>query len=907
MPVTQNSISFNWTPGNGAFRVAYINSVNSFVAPIDGSTPIANTVWANAGQQAIYIGTGNSVTVTGLSPNTTYYGRVYEFNGVGIDSIYLTTTAFLNPNSITTLSATPTVQDSLLGFSGVGQTSFTLTWTLGNAANRAVYINSVNSFINPVNGTVPVANSTWLNLGQQAVYVGPSGNITVTGLAPNTTYYLRSYGFNGAGATSVYITTTATGNPASVTTQAASGAVAPTVQDSGIQFSGFTDSLMTITWNRGNGANSVLYLNTTNTFVAPANGTMPTADSSWNGAGQQAVYVGKGSGVQVTGLTTGVTYYARVYGFNGTGATAAYNTTGASFSGPLFTINIGSAGNTISNAGEQSVRRSILVEAEVSSSTPSITLKWTTQVASTGYTIRRKLKTDVAWGSPIATLAGGATQYVDTTAALNTYYEYQIIRTSGAGTAYGYVSTGIDLDQIDNRGKIILLVDNTYTTPLATEISQLIADLVGDGWRVVRNDFARTATVATVKAYIVATYNADPTQVKSLFILGRVAIPFSGRISPDGHSDHDGAWTADTYYADINSASWTDTTVNVSAGIPAINFNVPGDGKFDQAIIPTPVELEVGRVDLFNMPAFNNDDIELTRTYLNKLHDFKIKRYTTPDRGVVLDQLDWTGRPLAETGWRTMGPMVGANNIRVLSYGNNFLTVATTGYTWSTTAGGGRLDKTGYTDLNGGNVESFVVTPLNSVFNTSIGSYFGDFADQNNFLRAFLATGRALTNAWAGLPRWIFHHFAFSDTIGYSTKVTQNGTSLYTTTELYTYDGANTNVHLNLMGDPSLRLKYVETPSNLIVTQSGPNLLFGWAPAADDKVLGYHIYRIYSDGSPHARITGSPVAGSTATVAIGGAVSATVGTQYMVRAIRLETNRSGSYYNASIGAIASVT
>jgi hypothetical protein len=911
MPIQADSLTVTWIPGDGSTRVAYINTINSFVAPTNNTVPTANQAWTNSGQQAVYVGTGNQVTVTGLSQNTTYHIRVYEFNTNGVTTLYLTTTATNNPNSATTLNILPTVQDSGIGFSNVEQYAVTISWTQGNASSRVVYINSVNSFANPVNGTTPTQNTVWTNLGQQAVYVGAGNAITVTGLLPSTTYYVRIYGFNGSGINTTYLTTTATNNPNSFTTAVVSVVNAPTVQDSGIVFSGFTNNLMTITWTKGNGENRVLYLNTSNTFINPTNGVVPVADSSWNGLGQQPVYVGKGNGVQVTGLSTGVTYFARVYAFNGEGVSAVYNTTGAASAGQqLFTIPFGSAGNSNVTAGYQSVNRSILVDVVVSSGPPSITLKWITQVTANGYTIYRKLKGSISWGAAIATLPGTATQYVDTGVSEDVYYEYRIDRPSGSGTAYGYVATGINVSQVDDRGKIILLVDDYYSAQLSTEIAQLEDDLAADSWRVIRSDFSRSAGVQTVRNFISAQYVADAAQVKAVYILGHIPVPYSGNASPDGHPpEHRGAWAADSYYADINGV-WTDTSVNNTTTYLK-NRNIPGDGKFDQSVIPSTVELEIGRVDLYDLPAFSANDIELTRSYLNKAHEYKSKAHTSPDRGLLIDQLDWTGDPLLESGWRTLGPLVGSNNIRQLGYGSPFLTNANAGYVWTASGGGGAagggLAFTGYTDVNGGTTASVAATPFNGVFNSQVGSYFGDWDITNNFLRATIASGRALTNAWVGLPRWVFHHFAFNDHIGYAVKATQNGYTLYPTTQVSTYDGVTTNRHVALMGDPTLRSKYVEMPRDFQIVNTGAALSFSWTRASDDKVLGYHIYRMGNSTTPHVRITPAPVIGvTTATISIGGSVSGTAGTKYAVKAVRLETSRSGSFFNTSLGAIASV-
>ena len=69
------------------------------------------------------------------------------------------------------------------------------------------------------------------------------------------------------------------------------------------------------------------------------------------------------------------------------------------------------------------------------------------------------------------------------------------------------------------------------------------------------------------------------------------------------HSNHVGAWPADVFYGDMAGA-WTDSSVSDSGASDPRNRNVPGDGKFDQSRLPFNVELQVGRVDLANLPAF---------------------------------------------------------------------------------------------------------------------------------------------------------------------------------------------------------------------------------------------------------------------------------------------------------------
>ena len=117
--IAQTTAAVNWTNGNGAGRVVYINTTNSFTPPANGANPTANTAYAG-GQQCIFNGTGSGpVNITGLTASTQYFVRVYEY--CSPDRNYNTATAVLNSNNFITLAnvgpqliVTP---DTLTGFS----------------------------------------------------------------------------------------------------------------------------------------------------------------------------------------------------------------------------------------------------------------------------------------------------------------------------------------------------------------------------------------------------------------------------------------------------------------------------------------------------------------------------------------------------------------------------------------------------------------------------------------------------------------------------------------------------------------------------------------------------------------------------------------------------------------------
>src|SRR5436309_3028856 len=278
----------------------------------------------------------------------------------------------------------------------------------------------------------------------------------------------------------------------------------------------------------------------------------------------------------------------------------------------------------------------VLVTASVQTSPPRITLSWPqdTVAVPDSYTVYRKSVGATSWGAG-SVLPGSVTGFSDDNVAVGSAYEYQIFKTNSAyqSSGYGYIDAGVNAALVDQRGKLVLIVDNTYAGELADELSRLQQDLTGDGWTVLRHEVARNDSVLNVKNLIRADYNADPANVKAVFLFGHVPVPYSGNIVPDGHyPDHQGAWPADAYYGDMDGG-WSDNSVNNTGATDARNRNVPGDGKFDQSDLPSAVELQVGRVDLANLPgrltwggpATFPAEVELLRNYLNKDHKFRVK------------------------------------------------------------------------------------------------------------------------------------------------------------------------------------------------------------------------------------------------------------------------------------------
>ncbi|MBN8568645.1 MAG: T9SS type A sorting domain-containing protein [Ignavibacteria bacterium] len=174
--------------------------------------------------------------------------------------------------------------------------------------------------------TYTPSTNTWelflRNDGGSAFTDPTTGTLVSQGTVVNSTHTGSSLTFMGgywSGSTGA--TQTAFFDNASVTVTEP----APTTQASNITFANVGDNQMDVNWTNGNGANRVVIVNTSSSFTTPTDGTSPSADASWNNAGEQVVYNGSSNTVTVTGLTAGTTYHYKVFEYSGTGSVTRFN------------------------------------------------------------------------------------------------------------------------------------------------------------------------------------------------------------------------------------------------------------------------------------------------------------------------------------------------------------------------------------------------------------------------------------------------------------------------------------------------------------------------------------------------------------------------------------------------------
>lgn len=317
----------------------------------------------------------------------------------------------------------------------------------------------------------------------------------------------------------------------------------------------------------------------------------------------------------------------------------------------------------------------------------------------------------------------------------------------------------------------------------------------------------------------------------------------------------------------------------------------PGDGKFDQTFLPSDVDVVIGRVDLSRLPAFSMLEEDLLARYLDKDHAWRRGQVTAEMRGLIDDNVgDSYGFAPASYAWRGFAGMFGAQNIHAVDY---LPTLETESYLWSYGCGGSSYNHCGGV----ASTQDFATRTVRTVFTSLYGSYFGDWDNEDNVLRAPLAAeGFTLTNMWSGHPVWHRRPMALGRTIGDCARLTQNDVNDY-----MAGDG-NRQVYIALMGDPTLRMQVVPPVEDLLLTPApGGGIDVAWSPRPV-PVDGYFVYRSDHLGGSFELLTPEPV---TATTFRDGAPLP--GTNvFMVRALRSETSASGVYGNLSCGVIDSL-
>ncbi len=534
----------------------------------------------------------------------------------------------------------------------------------------------------------------------------------------------------------------------------------------------------------------------------------------------------------------------------------------------------------------------VQLEATTNTSNPQIRLDWVPDPTTTTYNIWRKHPDSVSWGTVRRSQNGIINLYIDYGVSVGEKYEYKVERVTPSKTVYGYITAGMEVPPIETRGKLLLVVDLAYASQLQKELGILTNDLEGDGWHVIRKDIHSAAPDTTVKNWIQKEYNKDRQNVKAVYLFGHLAVPYAGGDAFDGQvSNHQGAWPTDSWYAD-HDGIWTDLQYsNNWFSMPLRTRNIRTDGKWDQSIIPSSVELQVGRVDFSVLSFFSMNEWQLMRDYVIRSHAYKTNQWNVPKKALLVDSAGISlNQAPGAAAYRAFRPIVG-NNIDEAAYRS---TLNNNSYLMSYANGVGTFNT-----LTGiGTSNQLSRDSLRSVFHVATGSYFGDWDTPNNMLCALMAQGFGLSAIHSGDPEWQLHPLGLGGNMGECAQTTMNNDGIY---EAGNWERG---INVSLLGDPTLRVDMISPASSFTAADQGSNRVqLNWT-ASNDPVLGYHIYRKKKYEDFFSRVNIDAIVGTSY---LDSCVVDSGDYVYMVRGMKLEQGPSGTYYNLSLGIFDTLT
>jgi hypothetical protein len=528
------------------------------------------------------------------------------------------------------------------------------------------------------------------------------------------------------------------------------------------------------------------------------------------------------------------------------------------------------------------------LSAQVQQTPPRITIRWVEYEDVQVYTIYRRLYGETTWGKE--TIVEAPTDgYTDNNVEAGKLYEYRVQALRGDKSSIAFITSGIEIPARAREGTLLMLVASEAAASCAPEIERYIDDVIRIGYNVEMQVVSESETPQQIKAKILEVSARLGNDLRSLFLFGRVPIPYSGNIFPDGHTDTKGAWPADMYYGDLDG-EWTDKTVNNRTASVDKHDNVPNDGKFDQSVAPSRIELEVGRVDMRHLSPFYPDasspaerEARLLRNYLDKNHAFRTVQLSHNGKAVVSDVLNKLGNNdiPAAIAWRGF-PLL-TTDVQPTTTWMETLKIET--HLWAYGGGYGNY----FVAEQVGTTQDYATHDPKAIFTMLFGSRFGIWDSEDNLLRAPLATSTGLASMWAGRPYWYVHQMGMGMTIGEATRHSQSASTSYIPTV------GDATVMMSLMGDPTLRnTEIANTMIDLKLEGNTLSWLIGFNP---DR--GYYVSRSPSPKGPFKVITPEMISTSTFTDPLPDANEP----YYLVRPIIAMTTKSGTFHQSGRGVI----
>jgi len=319
---TSFTITFNRGDGLNRIVVVRKDDAVSFL-PTNGTSYNALEFGTGApvapGEYVVYNGSMNSVTISGLAPNSVYHFAVFEYNGTGNTTEYLLSPLRGNkstavPPATAAVSITP---NTLAG-------NFLRMGVVGGSGDRRLVLMRKGASVDAVPMDLTAYPVGAMIGNNKVVYNGNiNGNVfDLSSLTTSTDYYFAVFEYNGLNKP-VYQT-------AAPTTTKVTTNQRPTVNSTNFVSEGKDGDRITIRYKLGNGASRVIIARQGQPVTAtPVDGTTYSGNLSFGGTGssnlgdgQFVVYNGfnmndaGSNSMTITSLPRNTTYHFAIYEYD---------------------------------------------------------------------------------------------------------------------------------------------------------------------------------------------------------------------------------------------------------------------------------------------------------------------------------------------------------------------------------------------------------------------------------------------------------------------------------------------------------------------------------------------------------------------------------------------------------------